>query len=188
AHKLVVLHAAAIGGDSDAARALERSGGGDLLALLPGSDAPGGINPDDGIAVGDILDELDRAGVVRHRHGVGHADDGGETAGGGGARAARDGLLVRLAGLAEVDVNIDQAGAGDEAGGIDLAGAFFVGGAERFDEDAVADENIAVAIAAGGGIDEVGVGDPEGGHGGIGHRRRRRHNNQASLLRINFLN
>jgi hypothetical protein len=71
-----------------------------------------------------VVDELDGAGAVGDGRGVGHADDGRETAGGGGAGAGADGLLVRLAGFAEMDVDIDEAGAGDEAGGVDFLGAF----------------------------------------------------------------
>ena len=65
------------------------------------------------------------------RRGVGHAHDGGEAARGGGVRAGGDGFLVRLAGLAEVDVDVDEAGAGDEAAGVDLLRAFFRRGGER---------------------------------------------------------
>ena len=165
AHELVVLHAMAVVGDGDDAGALERAGGRELLALLPDGDAAGRIDVDDGAAFDGVVDVLDGAGVVGDRAGVRHADDGGESAGGGGPRAGLDGLLVRLAGLAQVHVDVDQAGAGDEAAGVDLLRRLLLRGGEAGHEPAVGDEEIAPGVAPGGGVDDAGVGDPEEGHG-----------------------
>ena len=57
----------------------------------------------------------DRAVVVDGTR-VRHAADGGETPGGGRAGAGRHGLLVFLAGLAQVHVHVDEPGADDLAG------------------------------------------------------------------------
>ena len=53
---------------------------------------------------------LDDAGGVGDRVGVGHREDRGEAAEGGGGRAGRDGLGVLAAGLAQVGVQVDEAG------------------------------------------------------------------------------
>ena len=54
--------------------------------------------------------------VIVHGVGVRHAGHGGEPAGHRGRRAAGDRLLVLLAGLAQVDVHVDEAGTHNEAG------------------------------------------------------------------------
>src|SRR5262249_21132935 len=48
-----------------------------------------------------------------------HRAHGGEAAGGRGARARRHGLLVLLARLAQMHVQVDEAGADDFAGGVE---------------------------------------------------------------------
>src|SRR6185437_11964788 len=62
-----------------------------------------------------------RAGIVVHRAGVGHGADGGEAAGGGGARSGFDGLLVLEAGLAQMHVQINEPGRDDHPGAIEHA-------------------------------------------------------------------
>ncbi len=54
------------------------------------------------------VDEADLGVVIEGGRGVGHAADGGESAGDGGGAAGGDGFLGFLAGLAEVDVDVDQ--------------------------------------------------------------------------------
>ena len=87
-----------------------------------------------------------------------------DPAGGGGVRAGGDGLLVRLAGFAEVNVDVDEAGAGDETAGIDLAGALLRRRRQGGDKLAVDDEDVADRIALRGRVDDPGVFDPEGRH------------------------
>ena len=158
AHELVGLDAVAVVGDGDDAGAFERADGSEGLALHAHGDATGRVNVDTGGACGGVLDELDGAGAVGHWGGVGHADHAGEAAGGGGAGAGLDSFLMRLAGLAEVNMNIHQAGGGDEAGGVDAAGLFWVGGGRACDEDAITQEELAGGfVAFGGGIDDAGV-------------------------------
>ena len=93
---------------------------------------------------------------------VGHGDDAGEATGGGGGGAGGDGLLVGLAGFAEMDVNVDETGRDDEAGGVEDFGGFHgVEGAGGFDggDAPLADEEVARGVEICGGIDEVAAGD-----------------------------
>ena len=164
-HEFVGLDAIAVVGNGDDAHAFERADGCEGLTLHAHGDAAGGEDFDDGVTADSVVDELDGAGVVGDGGRVGHAHDGGEAAGGGGARAGADGLLVRLAGFAEVDVDIDEAGAGDEPVGVDFFRAFFLRGGERRDEFSVDGEEVAAGVAFGGGVDDAGVLDPEVRHG-----------------------
>ena len=68
-------------------------------------------------------DLLDDAGGVGDRVGVGHRVDGGEAAQRGGPGAGLDGLGVLAARLAQVGVQVDQAGQRDQAVGVDDLGA-----------------------------------------------------------------
>ena len=68
-------------------------------------------------------DLLDDAGGVGDRVGVGHGVHGGEPAQRGGPAAGLDGLGVLPAGLAQVGVQVDQAGQRDQPGGVDHLGA-----------------------------------------------------------------
>ena len=120
---------------------------------------------DDGVALDDVLHELDRAGAVGHRRGIRHHHHGGEPAGGRGLRTGGDRLLVGLARLAEVNMDVDQPRAGHQAAGIDLAGALLRDGGKRGNESAVADEDVADRIPLGGRVDDAGILNPERGHG-----------------------
>ena len=82
------------------------------------------------------------SGVSFTGDGVGHRADGGESAGSGGGGAGGDGFLVALAGLAQVNVNIDQTRSDDEAFRVDDVGAGGFDFAWSFDggDFAVADE------------------------------------------------
>ena len=163
AHELVGLHAEAVVGERDDASFLERAVRGELLALHADGDAAGRVNAHGRGGTGG-LDELDGAGVVGDGRGVGHAHHGGETAGGGGLRTGEDGLLVRLAGLAEMDVDVDEAGADDEAAGVDHARLFLLRASELGDELAAGNEDIALGVALSGGVDDATVFDPEERH------------------------
>ena len=61
-----------------------------------------------------ILDPGDRARAVGDRRSIRHADDGGESARRGRARAGFDRLLPAESRLAQMDVEIDQARGDDE--------------------------------------------------------------------------
>lgn len=92
---------------------------GELLALQADGDGADGLD----VAVAGLLAEpvdlLDDTGGVGDRVGVGHGEDGGVAAGGGGAGAGEDGLGVLAAGLAQVGVEVDQAGQQDLPLGLD---------------------------------------------------------------------
>ena len=95
----------------------------------PTVTAPTGLH----VAVAGLAAEppdlLDDAGGVGDRVGVGHRVHGGEAAERGGPGAGHDGLGVLAAGLAQVGVQVDQAGQRDQPVGVDDLGA--VGGQRR---------------------------------------------------------
>jgi hypothetical protein len=62
---------------------------------------------------------LDDDGRVGHRVGVGHGEDGGEPAQGGGGRAGGDVLGLLAAGLAQMDVQVDEAGEQDRTAAVE---------------------------------------------------------------------
>ncbi len=107
-------------------------------------------------ALGLAIDELDARIVVERRLGVGHAADGGEPAGDRRGGAGGDGFFFFLAGLAEVDMRIDQAGADDAARGVEQAGI----GAEvrrghitHMHDAAIVDDQIGGAVEFLSGVD-----------------------------------
>ena len=67
----------------------------------------------------EVPDLLDHTGRVGDRVGVGHRVDRGEATACGRARAGLDRLGVLAAGLAQVGVQVDQAGQGDQPVGVD---------------------------------------------------------------------
>jgi len=164
AHDLVVLHAPAVIGDGDDAGALQRTGGRKLLSLLADGDAPGRVDVDDRAMLDGIVDVLDRAGTVGHRRCVRHADDGGESAGGGGPRPSLNRLLVGLAGLAKCTWMSDEAGTGHEATRVNRLRLLLLLGGQAGNERPVGDEEIALGVGPGGRVDDAGMGDPEGTH------------------------
>jgi len=123
-HQVVVLHAMPVVGDGDHAGVFQRTDRREFLAGEALGDRAGGEHVDPGQALGAVLNQCHRAGIVDRWAGVGHADDGGETAPRRRRRAGADGLLGRLARLAKVNVNIDQPRADNFAGGVDLRRAF----------------------------------------------------------------
>ena len=92
--------------------------------------------------------------------GVGHGGHGGKSARGSSGGAGGDGFLVGLAGLAQVDVNVDEAGRDGEAGGIEdfsAVGQLELAGSSDLGNAAVLEQNVFCGVDAGGGIDEVAV-------------------------------
>src|SRR5690606_1263420 len=80
---------------------------------------------------------LDHARRVGDRGGVGHGVHGGVAAAGGRAGAGLDGLGVLAAGLAQVGVEVDEAGQGDRAAAVDLLAVAREAGADLGDLAAV---------------------------------------------------
>ena len=64
------------------------------------------------------MNERDGARIVNGRHGVGHANHRRKATPGRGGSAGRDGLFRGLTRLAPMHVQVNQAGANDEAVGI----------------------------------------------------------------------
>ena len=121
-----------------------------LRPLLDGAD-----RIDVGLArpLGLEDDELGRALGVDGGDGVGHAGDRGHAAGQGGTGAGGDGLVFLVAGLAEVDVRVDQARADDHAAGVDDDLGFLVALAER-QHPAPAEPEIAQPVDILAGVDD----------------------------------
>ena len=98
---------------------------------------------------------------VIHGAGVRHGADGGKSAGGGGHGAAGNGLFVRLSGLTQVDVNINEAGRDDQSAGVEaLVGlAAQLAGGSDFRDAAVLEQQIVLALKVLCGVDEETVAD-----------------------------
>ncbi len=119
---------------------------GELLALQADGDGADGLH----VAVAGLLAEppdlLDDTGGVGDREGVGHGVHGGEAADRRGLGAGQDGLGVLAAGLAQVGVEVDEAGQQDLARRLDHGGvAGFEPGADRGDGLAVDEDVLGVA-------------------------------------------
>ena len=129
---------------------------GELLALEADGDGADGVD----VAVAGLPaqppDLLDDARGVGDRLGVGHRVDGGEAAHRGGLGAGLDGLGVLATGLAQVGVQVDEAGEGHETGAVDDLGLGGVEvGADRLHEAAVEQQVGRAAAEDGDGSDQV---------------------------------
>ena len=95
------------------ARVGHRAQLGEALALLPDRDRADRLHRDEAgrLAERELL--LDDTGGVGDRRGVRHREDGRVAARRGGARAGQHRLGCLVAGLAQVRVQIDEAGQGD---------------------------------------------------------------------------
>ena len=96
---------------------------GELLAAEPAGDRADGLHVDEAGRAAEVVHPLGGLGGVGDRAGVGHGQHGGEAADGGGLRAGEDRLGVLAAGLAQVGVQVDEAGQRDEPVGVDDARA-----------------------------------------------------------------
>ena len=130
-------------------------------------DGAGDENIHDAFARRAFADERDGAGGVNRGQRVGHADDGGETAARGGGGAGGEIFLRGLARLAQMDVQINQAGADDFSAGVELFNA--LGRGKIFADGgnfAVNDEHVR------GGIKMIcGINHPSAGQQQRIHRR-----------------
>ena len=104
-------------------------------------------------------DELGGALRVDRGDGVGHAGDRGHAARERGLRSGGDRLVLLVAGLAEVDVEIDQAGADDQAVGVDHDLGFLVRPAAEGQHATPADPEIADPVEVLAGVDDSAAGD-----------------------------
>ena len=119
-----------------------------FAALEADGDRADGVHvdqPDLATAAPDVLD--DHRGVG-HRVGVRHREDRGVAPERRGGRAGVDGLGLLAAGLAQVGVQVDQPGQGDQPVGVDgLVGV--VGAHRALDEHPVADVQVGGVLAVG---------------------------------------
>src|SRR5689334_430493 len=100
---------------------------------------------------------------IIHRAGIRHGADGGKSSRSRGHGAAGDGLFVRLAGLSQMDMNIDEAGRDDESAGVESVVGFsaqFAGGRD-FNHATIFEQEIVLALKTLSGVDEETVADCE---------------------------
>ena len=121
--------------------------GGEAFTCHVQGQATGGIDVHQGLAGDFVLNALDSAGVIAHRARVWHANHRSEASRCGGFRATADGFLVRLARVAEMHVDIDQAWRYHQPRGVDLVGCCLLRRAEAFDEAAVNGVQVADRVA-----------------------------------------
>jgi hypothetical protein len=124
AHQARVGDAVAVVGEDPhpGGRAGHRAELGQLLAGQPDGDGADRLHVDQAGLAAQPPDLLDDAGGVGDRRRVGHREDGRVAAEGRGARAGLDRLGVLAARFPQVGVQVDQAGQGDQTGGVDDLG------------------------------------------------------------------
>ena len=100
--------------------------------------------------------------VVVDREGVGHAAHGGEPAGRGRARPAGNGLLVLVARLAQVGVDVDEAGADDLARRVDDGGpGVGIEGLADPRDPSLGDQQVLDRVHPRRGIEDAAISDQE---------------------------
>ena len=110
AHQFVILDASPIIGDRDDTGLPQRTDRRQFFAHQAFRDRARGQHVDARDFSRAILDPGDRAGTVRDRRRIRHADDGGESTRRRRPRAGLDRLFPAESRLAEMDVEVDQAG------------------------------------------------------------------------------
>ena len=120
AHEFVVLDAMAVVGDGHDAGFFERTDGREFFAGDIFGDGAGDENIHDAFALRAFADERDGAGIVNRRRRVRHANDGGETAARRRRRSGGKIFLRGLAGFAQMDVQVNQAGTDDFSSGVEF--------------------------------------------------------------------
>ena len=113
-------------------------------------------------------DKLGRGLAVDGGNRVGHAGHRGHSARQGGRGTRGDGFILLVAGLAQVDVNVDQAGADDQSAGVDDNLGLFVACTGRQDV-APADPEIAELVAFLAGVDDPAPRNLDGWQGEFAH-------------------
>ena len=88
---------------------------------------------------------------------VGHAADGGKSSSGGGGGAGGDGFLVALAGFAQVNMQVDEAGSDDQSARIEflVCRAANLAGRRDLGDLPIAQQDVHGRIDLGGGVDEA---------------------------------
>ena len=155
AHHCVAENGLAVVGDGHRARALQTakvrqhrpfagmSGGGDRKDVDHGA----ALRP---LQPGDPFRRIDNG--LR----VGHAADGSESSGSSGGGAGGDGFLVTLPGLAQVNMQIDEAGSDDQPARVEflVRGAANLARRRDLGHLPIAQQDVHGRIDLGGGIDK----------------------------------
>ncbi len=156
AHDFVVLNAVAIVGECDHSGIKKRSDRSKFLAFQPLGDRSGAENIHTGFARCLFLDPSDRCGAVGRRIGIRHGDDGSESSCRCGACAAGHCLFVRLAWLAQVDMDVDQTRRYDEADGVNGLGLL---ARHRLGDLAIGDPEVGGFVTVVGRVDDAAIGN-----------------------------
>ena len=126
-HDRLAQDGLAVIGDGNRAGGLERAIFGERFPHAAAGRRGDRKHARTGIALGTLHPARGLHRIV-DRNGVGHGAYGGESTCGCRGCAGRDGFLVALPGLAQMDVDIDQARSDHEAGGFDHLRACLFGG------------------------------------------------------------
>src|SRR5262249_3487674 len=110
------------------------------------------------------VDELGGRLAVDGRLGVGHAGDARDPPRQGGRGAGGDGLVLLPAGLAQVDVHVDQSRADDLAGPVEGAVGVEVGAGAEAEDPVALQPEVRDLVDALGGVDAPPAGDANGAH------------------------
>src|SRR5205823_4592043 len=99
--------------------------------------------------------------AIVDRFGVGHRTDGSESASGCGARAGLNGFSMLKAGLAQMDVHVDESRRDDEAGGVEHLGVLRRKIRPDGGDAAFGNGEVGYGIVAGSRIDNTAVFDQQ---------------------------
>jgi len=163
-HQLRVLYAVAVVGEQVHAGRRQLAVGGELLAGTADGDAARRQHlAQPGLAALGA-NEVDHGHAVLCGVGVGHRDDGGEPSEGRCSASGLDGLRLFLARLAEVHVQVDEAGGDDALRGIEhgVADEPRPGAVAHCDDVPVLDGEVAGTLAV--LVQQRAAGDDEAGH------------------------
>ncbi|MNZ81531.1 hypothetical protein D3C78_1002020 [compost metagenome] len=159
------LHAVAGEGGQAVAEghAADVAQGHQLGQLLAGQALGQGADGEDlGVAgfLGTVEDQLGHRRGVQHRTGQGRAAEAGDAAAGGRQGFAGDIALAAVAGLAQGDVEVHQAGRGHQALGVYLLVALETGrGLAEGGHLAAFEEEVGDLVVAAGRVDQAGTED-----------------------------
>ncbi len=148
-------------GEGDRAGLAQLAEGRHHLALLTLRDGADRIEPR---AAGDLApqaQELAGLAAVVDRVRVGHRADGGEAARGRRGEPRRDRLGVLAPGLAQVRVQVDEAGQDQKARGVEHLGVAGLDAVADLDDAAVGEQHVEAAVLPGRRIDELAAADQE---------------------------
>ena len=166
AHDAVFEDGVAVVGHGDCAGSFERRVVVENFAFERARRGADGEDPYRGAAFGSLHPARDLRRIVG-RHGVGHGGDRGESAGCCRSSPGGDGFLVALARLAQVHVDIDEAGGDGEPLCIEDLGVWSrLQFARRGDlaDPAVFEQDVFGSVDAGGRVDQMPVANEEAAH------------------------